>query len=267
MIEDRLWLTTSEGIISQTQTCKNLGPQASWRSTRCQQRPDPTIATTIISEYLEFRYCPAQVQVPITTNPKAHRQTKSRKRGIRTFGCAWIWVSCFIIYLTSKALTLYLDILLFQFTGSWNLIGGATIQNWEIQTGDDQPSTKHQEMQRYSKPTKDVCEKRKILVFRNGKHQKKIGKHQFQAHNFFAQTSSIRPFWNEGNHYQLFYCCLISSSLIVVQSIVIQFPQWIKYSSLALSRSSGSVNVCLSVCLEGVSQVCLFKLSLSPLLA
>ena len=71
MIEDRLWLTTSEGIISQTQTCKNLGPQASWRSTRCQQRPDPTIATTIISKYLEYRYCPAQVQVPVPTNPKA----------------------------------------------------------------------------------------------------------------------------------------------------------------------------------------------------
>ena len=50
MIEDQLWLTTSEGIISQTQTCKNHDRPASWRSTRCQQRLDPTIDTTIISK-------------------------------------------------------------------------------------------------------------------------------------------------------------------------------------------------------------------------
>ena len=44
MIEDWLWLTIIEGIISQTHTCKNPGPPASCpsrpqSSTRCQQRP------------------------------------------------------------------------------------------------------------------------------------------------------------------------------------------------------------------------------------
>ena len=44
MIEDWLWLTIIEGIISPTHTCKNPGPPASCpsrpqSSTRCQQRP------------------------------------------------------------------------------------------------------------------------------------------------------------------------------------------------------------------------------------
>ena len=44
MIEDQLWLTIIEGIISPTQTCKNPGPQASWLNrpqsrSRCQWRP------------------------------------------------------------------------------------------------------------------------------------------------------------------------------------------------------------------------------------
>lgn len=74
MIEDQLWLTIIEGIISPTQTCKNPGPQASWLNrpqsrSRCQWRPP----------------LPRPDQASVTIISKTG-------------------VLCFIIYLTSYAL-------------------------------------------------------------------------------------------------------------------------------------------------------------------